>query len=96
MKKMTALLAALALLLLAAGAYGEASPDLYEIYDRTEAGMKWTGNAAVVRMAKALRSLREILSTRIPSGSERTTERASRLRLMSIVLASIISESLRL
>ena len=48
MKKLTALLAALALLLLAAGAYGEAAPDLYEIYDRTEAGMKWTGNAVPI------------------------------------------------
>ncbi len=48
MRKLTALLAALALLFLAAGAYGEGSPDLYEIYDRTEAGLKWTGNAVPI------------------------------------------------
>ena len=48
MKKLLALLAVLALLLPAACVYGEGSPDLYEIYDRTEAGLKWAGNAVPI------------------------------------------------
>lgn len=45
MKKLAALTAALILLLTAACAQGASTPDLYDIYDRTGGGMKWTGNA---------------------------------------------------
>ena len=45
MKKLVALLLALILLMTAAAAQGSSTPDLYDIYDRTGGGLKWTGNA---------------------------------------------------
>ena len=48
MKRLLALLAVLALLFPAGRVCAEGSPDLYDIYDRTEAGLKWTGSAVPI------------------------------------------------
>ena len=48
MRKLAALLTALALLLTAAWASGENDPDLYDLYKETEDGRVWAGNAVPV------------------------------------------------
>ena len=45
MKKLTAILTALVMIICAAGAYAEAGPDLYDLYDATAEGKKWIGTA---------------------------------------------------
>ena len=45
MKKLTAILTALVMMICAAGAYAEAGPDLYDLYDATAEGKKWIGTA---------------------------------------------------
>ncbi len=48
MKKWTAVLLVLVLLMGAAGAMGETTPDLFDLYDRTEDGLVWIGNAVPI------------------------------------------------